>query len=106
MIYRIIDCIGIRYVHGSIHSNQQTNTNSILCARCDLSRNGASLGWKGSLARLKYWQLFVYCIIHLHPNPAVAPSHCCKVHIGPFSSGNRESIFGLIADLVFEGKIE
>lgn len=48
----------------------------------------------------------MYCIIHLRPNPAVAPSHCCKPRIGPFSSGNRESIFGLIADLVFERRIE
>lgn len=88
----------------SIYWNQQTNTNSILSAQCDLSCNRASLARKGSLVT-EVSAASVYYIIHLRPNPAVAPSHC-KPRIGPFSSGNRESIFGLIADLVFEIKIE
>lgn len=65
--------------------------------------NRASLARKGSLA-IEVSAAFVYCIIHLRPNPAVAPSHCYKHRIGPFSSGNRKSISDLIADLVSEGK--
>lgn len=65
--------------------------------------NRTSLARKGSLA-IEVSAAFVYCIIHLRPNPTVAPSHCYKHRIGPFSSGNRESISGLIADLVSGGK--
>lgn len=65
--------------------------------------NRASLARKGSLV-IEVSAASVYCIIHLRPNPAVAPSHCYKHRIGPFSSGNRESISGLIADLASEGK--